>query len=101
MTGYATATRETDAGTVTIELKSVNSRFLDLQFRINDALRAVEPLLREASMARVARGKAECRLSFGRKVAGGGKQALNDALLDSLTAWQDHIRSRFRDASPL
>lgn len=101
MTGYATATRETDAGTVTIELKSVNSRFLDLQFRINDELRAVEPLLREAIMARVARGKVECRLSFGRKVAGGGKQALNDALLDSLTAWQDQIRSRFRDASPL
>lgn len=100
MTGYATAARETDAGTVTLELKSVNSRFLDLQFRINDELRAVEPMLREAIMGRVARGKVECRLSFGRK-AGGGKQALNDSLLDALTAWQDQIRSRFKDAPPL
>jgi uncharacterized protein YicC (UPF0701 family) len=39
MTGYAVVKRESDAGTLTIELKSVNSRFLDLQFRINDELR--------------------------------------------------------------
>lgn len=101
MTGYATAALETDAGTVTLELKSVNSRFLDLQFRINDELRAVEPMLREAIMGRVARGKVECRLSFGRKTAGGGKQALNDSLLDALRAWQDQICDRFKDAPPL
>jgi uncharacterized protein (TIGR00255 family) len=65
------------AGTVTLEMKSVNSRFLDLQFRINDDLRAVEPILREAIMARLVRGKVECRLSFGRKVASGNSQALN------------------------
>ena len=47
MTGYAVTAKETSAGTVTIELKSVNSRFLDLQFRINDELRMVEPALRE------------------------------------------------------
>ncbi len=40
MTGYAVATRETPHGTLTIEITSVNSRFLDLQFRINDDLRA-------------------------------------------------------------
>ena len=68
MTGYAVATSEGAAGTLTIEIKSVNSRFLDLQFRINDELRALEPDLREAIMARITRGKVECRLSFGRKV---------------------------------
>ena len=45
MTGYAVNTSESAAGTITIELKSVNSRFLDLQFRINDDLRALEPVL--------------------------------------------------------
>jgi uncharacterized protein YicC (UPF0701 family) len=50
MTGYAISARESDAGTITLELKSVNSRFLDLQFRMNDDLRSLEPLLREAIM---------------------------------------------------
>lgn len=100
MTGYAATSQETDAGTLTLELKSVNSRFLDLQFRINDELRSVEPMLREVIMARVARGKVECRLSFGRK-AGGGKQALNDTLLGALTTWQVEIRRQFQDAQPL
>src|SRR4051794_2475539 len=76
MTGYAVATSESAAGTLTIEIKSVNSRFLDLQFRINDELRALEPDLRSAIMAAITRGKVEVRLSFGRK-ATGGSQALN------------------------
>ena len=98
MTGYAVATRETTAGTLTIELKSVNSRFLDLQFRINDEFRAFEPVLREAIMTRVNRGKVECRLSFGRKAAAGSTNALNATLLDSLSRMQQDIRQRFPDA---
>ncbi len=75
MTGYAVATSEGAAGTLTIEIKSVNSRFLDLQFRINDDLRALEPDLRAAIMAAITRGKVEVRVSFGRKVAGGAAGA--------------------------
>jgi uncharacterized protein (TIGR00255 family) len=66
MTGYATSTQETDAGTITIEIKSVNSRFLDLQFRINDDFRSVESLFRDAISRKLARGKVECRFSFGK-----------------------------------
>jgi uncharacterized protein (TIGR00255 family) len=98
MTGYAVATRETTAGTVTIELKSVNSRFLDLQFRINDELRAAEPGLREALMSRIARGKVECRVSFGRKQGAGAVQAVNATLLASLAALQTEIRAHFSEA---
>ncbi|MBP0597060.1 YicC family protein [Herbaspirillum sp. LeCh32-8] len=101
MTGYAVTTRETTAGTVTIEMKSVNSRFLDLQFRINDDLRAVEPLLREAIMGRLVRGKVECRLSFGRKVASGNSQALNAGVVAGLASLQDQLRAQFPDAAPL
>lgn len=100
MTGYAVKTRETAGGTLTIEIKSVNSRFLDLQFRINDDLRAVEPVLREAIMGRVTRGKLECRLSFGRKVAGNA-QALNASLLADLARLQNDVRQHFSDAQPM
>ncbi len=101
MTGYAVTTRETAGGTLTIELKSVNSRFLDLQFRINDDLRALEPALREAIMGRITRGKVECRLSFGRKVAAVGAQVLNTTLLASLAGLQGEVQKQFRDASTL
>jgi uncharacterized protein (TIGR00255 family) len=101
MTGYAVTTRETPNGTLTIELKSVNSRFLDLQFRINDELRALEPMLREAIMARVVRGKVECRLSFGRKAAASGTQALNLNVLQTLEQLQSQLRAQFADAAPM
>jgi uncharacterized protein (TIGR00255 family) len=98
MTGYAVTTRETAIGTVTIELKSVNSRFLDLQFRINDDLRALEPMLRDAVMGQVNRGKVECRMSFGRKAAGGAVQALNPNALRTVADLQAQIRTQFNDA---
>nr|WP_188397572.1 YicC/YloC family endoribonuclease [Oxalicibacterium flavum] len=101
MTGYAVTTHETGNGTLTIELKSVNSRFLDLQFRINDDLRALEPQLREAIMARITRGKVECRVSFGRKATTPAIPALNAGVLDSLSGLQAGVLQLFADARPL
>lgn len=101
MTGYAIIKRESDAGTLTIELKSVNSRFLDLQFRINDELRSLEPLLREAIMARAARGKVECRLSFGRKEQSENSLAVNEALLAALNTAQHNVLATFSEARPM
>ena len=101
MTGYAVTTHETGNGTLTIELKSVNSRFLDLQFRINDDLRALEPALREAIMARITRGKVECRVSFGRKVVASATQALNANVLNSLSSLQAGVLQAFSNAQLL
>ena len=101
MTGYAVVKRESNAGTLAIELKSVNSRFLDLQFRINDELRSLEPMLREAIMARAARGKVECRLSFGRKEQSESSLAVNEALLAALNTAQRKVLATFSDARPM
>ena len=101
MTGYAVITRDTAGGTLTIELKSVNSRFLDLQFRMNDDLRALEPGLRESIMARVTRGKVECRVSFGRKAGTGAAQVVNAAALGVVALLQEQVRVRFPDAARL
>ena len=59
-----------DGGTrsaLTVELRSVNSRFLDLAFRMPDELRAIEPALRELLTARLRRGKVELRLNLQRE----------------------------------
>ncbi len=66
MTGFAIASRPTAIGPVSVELKSVNSRFLDLSLRYPDELRSVEAALRETVSARLARGKVECRLGISR-----------------------------------
>ena len=101
MTGYAVITRETTGGTLTVELKSVNSRFLDLQFRLNDDLRALEGMMRDAIVGRITRGKIECRISFGRKVATGSTQRINTELLKSLSMLQAEVRSQFSSAPPM
>ena len=102
MTGYASATRETVAGTLTLELRSVNSRFLDLQFRLNDDFRPMEPLIREALTKQVARGKVECRISFGRNNGQvSAKKMLNQPMLEEVERLQDEIRARFVDAAPM
>ena len=64
MTGYAARTFDLACGVLSIELKSVNSRYLDFQFRIGEELRATEPVLRELFNTRLSRGKIECRLNF-------------------------------------
>jgi uncharacterized protein (TIGR00255 family) len=64
MTGYAAVSAEIAGGTLNIELRSVNSRYLDIQFRVADELRMLEAGMREAIAARVSRGKVECRLSL-------------------------------------
>ena len=66
MTGYAMVTRELPSGAMNLEIKSVNSRFLDLMFRLNDEVRSLEPLLREMITEKVTRGKVEMRLGYGK-----------------------------------
>ena len=100
MTGYATSTKETDAGTITIEIKSVNSRFLDLQFRINDEFRSVEPLFRDTLSKRLHRGKVECRFSFGKSKLSTHTKGLNAEVLTQLQEFQTSLQSQFPAIKP-
>ena len=64
MTGYAALDGKTLAGTVTAECRSVNSLFIDLTLRLDDALRFTEPAVRERLQKRLTRGKVELRLNL-------------------------------------
>lgn len=101
MTGFATSSLETEAGTITVELKSVNSRFLDLQFRINDDFRAVESIFRELISRQISRGKVECRFSFGKKIASGQQKNLNQEALQQLKTLEQQVAALFPNAQPL
>lgn len=59
MTGFARGSVSTGTQTVTVECRSVNNRFLDVQFRMPDALREFESALRERVSRAFSRGKLE------------------------------------------
>ena len=65
MTGFANAQMAdaTSQAAVSIEIRSVNSRFLDLAFRLPDELRKLEPQLRALLTNSIKRGKVEMRVS--------------------------------------
>ena len=100
MTGYAAASAGSPRGTLSLELRSVNSRFLDLQFRVPDELRAYEPLLRDLIGARVARGKLDCRLTLA-EGTGQGVARLNADALSGLRTLAEAAYKAFPDAAPL
>ena len=84
MTGYAVETADISAGQLSLELRAVNSRFLDLAFRMGEDFRALEPALRERIAERVRRGKLECRVNFAPREDVALPANLNAALLDQL-----------------
>ena len=102
MTGYASLLRETAQGSLFLELKSVNNRFLDLQFRVVEELRSLEPNLRELIAAKIGRGKLDCRISFTPAPAAAGKQlSLNADLLERLAGLEREVRALMPEAQPL
>lgn len=64
MTAFSRSTTDTDSGRITWEIRSVNSRYLELHFRLPDEFRDMEPALRECIKSRLNRGKVEVFLRF-------------------------------------
>jgi uncharacterized protein (TIGR00255 family) len=113
MTGYASAQHgsaasatDTDASKASasshlgLEIRSVNSRFLDLAFRLPEELRQFEPTLRELLTARLKRGKVEVRASI-ESAAGQAIADPSPKLLQRLNALQDSVKAWLPGATPL
>jgi uncharacterized protein (TIGR00255 family) len=103
MTGYGTAVRELPHGALSLEIKGVNSRFLDTVFRLNDELRSMEPPLREMVAAAVSRGKVEVRLGYGRETAARVSRplAVNGAMVERLAQAAAEVRRMVPEAGGL
>jgi len=112
MTGYASAQltplKETSEGDVKtastsrlgIEIRAVNSRFLDLSFRLPEELRGCEPILRDKLNARLKRGKVELRAG----IDDAGASVVTEPstrLLQRLNAIQDNVKAWLPAAQPL
>jgi uncharacterized protein (TIGR00255 family) len=101
MTGFAAAALETPQGSLAVELKTVNHRYLEFQTRIPDELRPLEPAMREAVAARLTRGKVDCRITF-TPIASAARSMIPDtAALTALHAASHQVLAEFPDARPL
>jgi uncharacterized protein (TIGR00255 family) len=101
MTGYAAVSEELPLGTLAVEVRSVNHRYLDIQFRLPDELRSFEPGMREMVAARLTRGKVECRVGLTKSNTGNVALTLNTALFDQLLELDRHVRTRLPNAASL
>ena len=100
MTGFAGASFATPIGQAAIEIRSINSRFLDLTLKVADDLRAFEPLIHERISARLARGTVECRLSL-QRAASAESTRLSPAALAALHRLGEEVRRVLPQAAPL
>lgn len=101
MTGYAAVSAPTPRGVLSLELRSVNSRFLDLQLRVPDELRALEPVLRELLAARLGRGKVDCRLLLAASDAVPAGSRLNYEALARLREVSQEVLRALPGSTPL
>ena len=112
MTGYASAQHSTantategepksiPSGQLGLEIRSVNSRFLDLSFKLPEDLRQFEPVLRDLLVSRLKRGKVEVRASI--EVASStGVPDPTPKLLQRLNAVQDNVKAWLPQAAAL
>ncbi len=101
MTGYASAVRTLARCVLGVELRSVNSRYLDVVFRLPEELRSVESQLRELIGAKVHRGKLECRATLSYLPAAQGVLDLDEDLVRRLAAAGRQVQALVPDARPL
>ena len=101
MTGYAALDRDLGAARLALELKSVNGRFLDLNFRCAEELRFLEMPLREKLAVAIGRGKVDCRLYLQPNAAATPQLAPNLTLVQQLAALDGQVREVLDSAAPL
>lgn len=99
MTGFARESVESEIGTVTWEIRAVNHRYLDVQFKLPDNLRANEQAFRQQASEVLGRGKIECSLYFRRAKNQQTEMPLDTALLDLLSQRLEDVATRLPNAS--
>ena len=98
MTGFARQSVDTELGALTWELRAVNHRYLDVQFKLPDELRPQEQAFRQQVGDQLKRGKVECAFRFRRVLDASTEMQLNDELVRLLSARLKSIASELHDA---
>jgi uncharacterized protein (TIGR00255 family) len=101
MTGFAATARASALGSLGVELKTVNHRYLEFQIRMPEELRALEPAMRDLVAAKLTRGKVDCRLTHTPVSTAARSLVPDPKAMDSLAAAAAAVARRFPDARAL
>lgn len=101
MTGFASLSRDVEAGSIGVTLRAVNHRYLDLQVRLPQLLAGLEPRLRSLVQQRVARGRLEVNVSIQLRQVQSPDVQLNEPFVEALNAALEQARARGLVAGPL
>ena len=82
MTGFARESAESPIGTLTWEIRAVNHRYLDVQFKLPEDLRPKEQVFRQQASSSLGRGKIECALYFRRAFDQDSEMQINTDLVE-------------------
>ncbi|HEY5310781.1 MAG TPA: YicC/YloC family endoribonuclease [Casimicrobiaceae bacterium] len=101
MTGFAAEAAELPGLSLSVELRSVNHRYLDVTLKLPDELRHLEPALRERLSGELKRGKVECRVGLNRTSAGAATLAVDAARVEQLAKAALQVQRTIPSAAPL
>jgi len=101
MTAFTRIDEQGDFGRVTIELRSVNHRYLDLSFRLPESLRELESDCRELLSKTLIRGKVECKMHFTPSTTVSSDIGVNHELVKGLLSAADEITHHHPNIKPL
>jgi uncharacterized protein (TIGR00255 family) len=96
MTGFASSEQSTEHGDLTWELRTVNHRYLESQFKLPDGFRALEPRLRELAGKHLKRGKLDATLHFRPSAAKTAALQTNTELADAVIREAQAIEGRMQ-----
>ena len=94
MTGFASLTKDDDAAAISVTVKGVNHRFLDLQLRTPLSLAPIESRLRAIVQQRIARGRIEISITLQPRKPAAVDVEVNDSVIEGLAAALELARAR-------
>ncbi len=95
MTGFASQQRATNNGSLALELRAVNHRYLELSFRMDESMRNFEPMLRDQIAAKLGRGKVDCRLTFSPATTLTSAPNIDETVLQQLSETVKNVARHF------
>jgi uncharacterized protein (TIGR00255 family) len=101
MTAFARQEAELATGTITLELRSVNHRFLEMAVRLPEELRALEPTLRERAGKRVKRGKLDCNLRLCASLPETEALSIDEHLLGRVLSAVTSVGAQLEQVAPI
>lgn len=101
MTAFSRTSGQTPWGEITCELRSVNHRYLEINPRLSDEVRSLEPQIRDSIAQHVKRGRVDCIIRMQQQELGAEDINVNTDLIPKVIAASDQIRAHGTDLQPL